>query len=45
MDDPVPFIAVDNRASHRRIEIYNAGLPPLWRRLTHGFHDDWGQKS
>ncbi len=42
MDDPVPFIAIDNTAGNRRLEIYNGGLPPLWDRLTGKFKDDWG---
>lgn len=39
MDDPVPFIAIDNRAGARHIEIVNDGLPPLGERIRAFFGD------
>jgi hypothetical protein len=33
MDDPVPFLSIDNSAGFRHIEIFNAGLPPFRERL------------
>lgn len=33
MDDPTPFLSIDNSAGHARIEIRNGGLPPMSLRL------------
>ncbi len=44
MDDPVPFIAIDNAAGLSHIEIFNAGLPSVIDRLHGKFHDDWGRR-
>ncbi len=29
IDDPVPFLLIDNAAGHKHIEIYNGGLPSI----------------
>jgi len=33
VDDPVPFLLIDNSAGHKRIEIFNGGLPSIPEQL------------
>lgn len=40
MDDPVPFIAIDNAAGNKHIQIYNAGLPSVAEQIRRKLHHE-----